>query len=194
MKFDTCLAFTLNEEGGFQSSPKDRGNWIGGVLAGTNRGISAPVLAVWLRAQGRPSAPIDVARAMKLLSLADARAIYLERYWTPIHGDGLPEGVDLMVFDHAVNAGVGASARLLQGVLPGVALDGAIGPQTLGAVCQAWASDLIPALHDAQQRAYEQAQDFALFGAEWLDRLRRRRARAEAIYADFRNRITGETA
>ena len=40
--------FVIKEEGGYQDMPSDTGNYVDGVLVGTNYGISAPVLKSYL--------------------------------------------------------------------------------------------------------------------------------------------------
>ena len=60
-------------------------------------------------------------------------AIYRARYWDAVAGDELPEGLDLAVFDFAVNSGPVRAVAYLQAAL-GVAQDGIVGPVTLGAV------------------------------------------------------------
>lgn len=57
-------------------------------------------------------------------------AVYRVLYWNTCHCSSLPDGADLLVFNHAVLAGPGTSARLLQRVV-GTEQDGAIGPITL---------------------------------------------------------------
>src|ERR1700761_1361483 len=133
--FDTCLAFTLAEEGGYQCLANDPGNWTGGHLGvgeliGTCRGISAPVLAAWMSPAERPALS---PRLMAALPQALAATIYGSQFWLPCGGPSLPPGVDLMVFDHAVNCGVRASVRLLQAAVV-VEPDGYCGPHTLAAV------------------------------------------------------------
>jgi lysozyme family protein len=94
----------IGVEGGFDADPRDRGNWTGGQIGvgrlnGSKFGISAaayPTLAV-----------AD-------LTLDDAIGIYRMRYWVPAACDHLPDGLDLVVFDSAVNSGVAQSARWLQ--------------------------------------------------------------------------------
>ncbi len=193
MKYDQCLAFTLAEEGGMSLNPHDKGNWLGGKLVGSNMGISAPTLALWLRDAGLPSTPTAVAQAMQRMDIPTASAIYRARYWNTILGDRLPAGVDLMVFDHGVNAGISASVRLLQGLLD-TALDGVIGPHTLAAVGTAWPGELIQQLHTAQLRAYEGTQGFAVFGTVWTGRAARRLVRAQEFDKAFKTLITGEVA
>jgi lysozyme family protein len=64
-----------------------------------------------------------------------AVALYHRDYWLPVRGDKLPAGLDLLVFDAAVNQGVDRAARLLQCVLR-IPEDGLIGPQTILAALQ----------------------------------------------------------
>lgn len=175
--FRDCLAFTLREEGGYQANPADRGNHYGGAVVGTNRGISAPVLAEWL---GRPPTVQD----MQSLSEGDAAAIYASRYWNAVRGNDLPPAVDLMVFDHAVNAGCNASARLLQGVLcrlGTVTVDGYIGPRTVATLARVVPRLLLPDLVAAQAAHYRSRAGFTEFGAGWLARLARRERAAKAM-------------
>ena len=51
-------------------------------------------------------------------------------------------GVDLMVFDMAVNSGPGRAGKILQRVV-GATVDGGIGPQTLGMVAKMEPQDII---------------------------------------------------
>jgi lysozyme family protein len=144
MNFNACLSFTLRCEGGFTVNPDDRGNWTGGAIGvgtlhGTNFGLSAAAYP-----------HLD----LRDLTQAAAAAIYRRDYWQPISGDELPAGPDLMVFDHAVNAGVAASLRLLQAALE-VAVDGEMGPRTLLAARQADANQLVLRLSQAQTAFYE---------------------------------------
>ena len=125
-------------------SPEDRGNWTGGeigvgILKGTNFGLSA--------------ASYPHLNLRDLTSEA-ADAIYRRDYWQPVRGDELPAGLDLMVFDHAVNAGVGVSVRLLQAALE-VAVDGQMGTHTLLAARHADARGVILWLSQAQRAFYE---------------------------------------
>lgn len=120
-RFEACVAEVLRHEGGYSDNPDDPGG-------ATNRGITLATLRDY---RGRAVTKDDV----RDLSEAEAKAIYRARYW-PQCGDALPAGVDLAVFDFAVNSGPGRAARALQTVL-GVAADGAIGPRTLAALARA---------------------------------------------------------
>jgi len=114
--FDTCLTFTLAQEGGYVDDPADPGG-------ATNRGITLATLQHW---DHEPSlGPADV----QDMSQQTAAAIYRTLYWNALRGDSLPPGVDLSTFDFAVNAGTRRSAELLQQVLglPPDQMDGAVG-------------------------------------------------------------------
>jgi lysozyme family protein len=171
MNFSVCVAFTLRCEGGFSITPEDRGNWTSGeigvgILKGTNFGLSAA------------SYPHLELRG---LSAAAAAAIYRRDYWQKINGDALPAGADLMVFDHAVNAGVGASLRLLQAALA-VPVDGEMGPHTLTAARRTDADELIRSLSQAQMAFYEAGAD-VIFKRGQLRRVALRTEAARAMRA-----------
>src|SRR3990167_4520575 len=100
--FDACFQKTLGHEGGWGSDPHDRGNWTSGKigvgeLKGTKYGIAAHVYR-----------DLDI----RNLSLAEAKAIYRRDYWKKMAGDQQPAGVDLAVWDLAVNSGVGRSKEI----------------------------------------------------------------------------------
>lgn len=121
--FDRALTIVLGHEGGFDNGREDPGNWTGGhvgagELRGTKYGISAA---------SYPNLDIES------LTPAAAASIYRERYWDSISGDHLPPPLALLVFDAAVNNGVGRAAGWLQQTL-GVTPDGQIGPVTLAAL------------------------------------------------------------
>lgn len=100
--FDNCFKLTMGSEGGFDTNPKDRGNWTSGVigkgeLKGTKYGIAAFVY---------PS--VDI----KNLTLEDAKAIYRRDYWPKIAGDNQPDGIDLNAWDICVNSGAARSLKI----------------------------------------------------------------------------------
>jgi lysozyme family protein len=112
-----------------------------------------------------------------------ATAIYRSLYWNPLRADALPVGVDLSVFDMGVNAGIWASAKLLQRALgfTGDEVDGSIGPETLGAAAKCDARSLIVDLAERQAAYYRGLTDFPTFGRGWLNRTRARRRAALAM-------------
>lgn len=118
--FSESFEHVLGHEGGYQRDPRDRGNWTSGQIGvGENKGTKWGISAM--------SYPhLDI----KNLTKADAQAIYARDYWGPIQGDRLPMGVDLAVFDAAVNSGRTRAAQWLQHVV-GAEMDGLIGEETL---------------------------------------------------------------
>lgn len=156
-RFAACLAEVLRHEGGYVDHPADPGG-------ATNLGITLATLSDW---RGRPVTKQEV----RDLTVAEAGAIYHARYWQPIRGDALPPGIDLAVFDWAVNSGPARAARGLQSVL-GVAQDGEIGPVTLAALARAPGPvTVITDLCDARMRFLRGLAGWPTFGKGWTRRV-----------------------
>jgi lysozyme family protein len=157
--FDDAFTQLLGPEGGYTNDPKDRGNWTSGQigvgeLRGTKYGISAAAF---------PN--IDIAN----LTVDGAKLLYQNHYWAPIRGDQLPPKVASVVFDMAVNQGIGEAGIILQRAL-GVAVDGAIGPQTVAA---ANAADLKKLMKDIAVRRilyYASLPTWSTYQHSWVDR------------------------
>lgn len=155
--FPACVAFTLAREGGFVDNPHDPGG-------ATNFGITHATLQAW---RGWPVS-IDDVRAMKQ---GEAVAIYRANYWKPAGCAGLPDGVDLMVFDCAVNSGPRLSVKLLQRAV-GVTDDGSIGPDTLRAVYAVGdQAELIAKLAAVRLSYCRSLATFGVFGRGWTERI-----------------------
>lgn len=108
---------TAKYEGGYTKNPADNGNWTGGkigvgALIGTNYGISALVLAIFL---GR-TPTVD---EMKSLSPEMVQKIYLKNYWDKMCGDKINSQLTAnKLYDNCVNMGVtGAIAEWQRDVL-----------------------------------------------------------------------------
>ncbi len=123
----------IAREGGYVNDPDDPGG-------ATNFGVTIHTmrrLGVDLDGDGRVTAA-DVRR----LTRARARAILIEHYFTRPRIAELPEVLHATVFDMQVNAGAQAVKllqRLLNDMGEPVAVDGVIGPQTIGAAQRAHA-------------------------------------------------------
>ena len=121
--FDGIFDFVVGSEGGFTDNPADPGNWTGGRIgAGECRGT-----IFGISAGAHPD--LDIAN----LTLDQAKLIYQSEYWDRIDGDRLPASIALLVFDAAINNGIGHAVRWLQQAAL-VAQDGVIGPATLTAI------------------------------------------------------------
>jgi lysozyme family protein len=164
-RFGACLPVILRAEGGFVNDPRDPGG-------ATNMGITYRTLAEW---RHEPVSIEDV----RLLSEAEAGAIYEAHYWTPLRCDALPRGVDLMVFDFGVNAGVAQAARTLQRCL-GLPPDGIVGPATIRAAFTA-PVELIGRLAEARLDYYRRLPTWPAFGKGWASRVADVKARARRM-------------
>jgi lysozyme family protein len=109
--FQTCIGF----EGGYADDPDDRGGE-------TKFGISK-----------RAYPAVDI----KSLTTDDARQIYFNDYWNPLQlGRVLDDALACEIFEQAVNLGKTQAALHLQQALTmiglAVAVDGKVGPETIG--------------------------------------------------------------
>jgi lysozyme family protein len=154
--FPAAVAFVLAQEGGYANHPADPGG-------ATKFGITQATLAA---ARGRPVSVEDV----KALTRVEAAAIYRRAYWDAMRADDLPAGLDLAVFDLAVNSGPPRAARLLQAVL-GVPVDGIIGPVTLAAARAANPADAIRTLIRARLGFLARLGLWPVFGRGWRRRV-----------------------
>ena len=121
-------------EGGYVNDPDDPGG-------ATNYGVTIHTmrrLGLDLTRDGQITAA-DV----RALTRAQAVDIFVEHYFVRPRIDRLPEPVQASVFDMYVNAGANA-VRILQRLVRDMridcAVDGVIGPQTIGAVERAMAA------------------------------------------------------
>ena len=80
-------------------------------------------------------------------------AFYKTQFWDKVRGDELPIGVDYLVFDFAVNAGISRSVKTLQQAVGAIA-DGAIGPATIKAIQGYPAEELINKFSEVKQAFY----------------------------------------
>lgn len=163
--FDASLAFTLGEEGGWSDNPRDPGR-------ATMKGVTFATFLCWY-----PGASVDDLRA---ITDDQVKTIYRRGYWLPVHGDNLPSGVDLSVFDFGVNAGPDRSIRELQHAL-GVASDGVLGPISMAALTKASPSEVIAKLAGMQKSYYMSLPEFDEFGDGWLARTERRAKAAMGV-------------
>jgi lysozyme family protein len=172
--FQAAFRVVVGEEGGYSSNRSDPGNWTGGVvgvgvLGGTKYGISA-----------RSFPTLDIAG----LTLDQARGIYRVKYWNRIAGDALPSALALLLFDEAVNQGVGAASLDLQRPFPQLVRDGVVGVATVAAACGAPLAGLLGDVAVERALRYAADPDVRTFGGGWFARLLRVLSIAQSSLGD----------
>jgi lysozyme family protein len=151
----------LKHEGGFVNHPQDPGG-------ATNRGVTIGTLRK-LGIDKDGDGDSDVAD-LRLLSEADAAAVFKRFYADPVQADLLPRGLDYAMTDFAVNSGPTRAAAHLQRIL-GVKDDGHIGPKTLAAVAGRDVADMIRALGESRLRFLRGLKTWQTFGKGWQARV-----------------------
>jgi len=157
--FLPCLHEVLCLEGGYSDDPRDPGG-------PTNFGITR---AEWASVCKVPIASITPAD-MQQLTLKQAASVYRRFYWNALCCEDMAHGVDLMVFQFGVNAGIEASARLLEAAC-GVSVDGVVGPITLAATRRISPPTLIGTLADRQIGYYQTLAEWDIYGRGWTNRV-----------------------
>lgn len=172
-EFERCLTKVLVHEGGYSNHKDDPGG-------ATMRGVIQRVYDEYRKSIGLGLLSV------KNISDSELQAIYKRKYWDEIKGDKLPAGVSYVVFDGAVNSGVGQSGKWLQRALQGMglyqgAIDGIIGQGTLLAVSQAHDNDILVGLICDRRMAFLKAlKTFKTFGKGWAARVKDVRAVGQA--------------
>lgn len=159
-RFDACLGEVLRHEGGYVDHPSDPGG-------ATNMGITRKTLARWRKVSPWWDLPKTAVRS---LTVAEAGRIYRASYWEAVKAERMPHGLDLALFDYAVNSGPDRAVRTLQ-ALTGVKVDGQVGPLTLDAVRSRKPADLVTALCDQRMGFLRQLASFPTFGRGWTSRV-----------------------
>jgi lysozyme family protein len=159
--FDHALSHTLAHEGGWSDHPKDPGG-------ATNMGVTIGTLKrLGIDVDGDGDS--DIADLRKLRR-ADVARVYRVFYWDAVRADLLPAGVDLAVFDFAVNSGPAQAVKVLQRIV-GAVPDGDLGPKTLAALAKADAEMVVVALSDKRLRFLRSLKTWATFGKGWNRRV-----------------------
>lgn len=156
--FAICLKQVLAYEGGNADNPKDPGGR-------TSRGITQRVYDNYC--DKHTIARADVWKA----SDATIASIYRENYWNRIDGDKLPDGIDLCIFDAAVNSGLGQAAKWVQRSLQ-LRPDGDFGPATIECVKTCIDQiELIKAICSRRLAMLQALPTWRTFGKGWQARV-----------------------
>ncbi len=121
---DDLITRIIQREKGYVNHPADRGG-------PTKYGITIDTLRWWRRT---PVSAADV----EALTEEEARRIYRTNYFTAGGFEAIKDpSLREFMFDFAVNSGVSTASKALQTALDGdIAIDGVIGPQTMGALAK----------------------------------------------------------
>lgn len=159
--FERALKRVLVYEGGYSNHPSDPGG-------ATMKGVIQTVYDAYRDRKSEPR------QSVKNLSEAELQEIYRKQYWDKIDGDLLPSGVDMVVFDGAVNSGPSRSAKWLQIALgfSGKMVDGDIGEMTLGKIRETQnLTALVDKICDHRMAFLKGLRIFATFGKGWSRRV-----------------------
>lgn len=146
--FDQCFDKLITHEGGYVNDPKDNGGE-------TNWGISK-----------RSYPQVDI----KNLTRDAAKALYKRDFWDRAQCDRLPPTLAYLLFDAAVNSGIGQAIRFLQRAI-GTADDGVLGPLTLAAVQRFDAESLCARFLGQRLDFMTRLSTFDYFGKGWSRRI-----------------------
>lgn len=151
-------------EGGNVNNPKDPGGR-------TSRGITQRVYDGYRHDKGLKNQNVYKATD------AEVEEIYLRQYWIPAKCDALPTGVDLTVFDIAVNSGISRAYKILQASLNArgakLRVDGTAGMVTVAAAQNDTNDDeLIAEMGRRRLAFYKGLSTYSTFGDGWKTRNR----------------------
>ena len=151
---------TIAAEGGFSQHPLDPGG-------ATMKGVTLKTYSAHLGRQA-------TVEELKAIPEEHLLTIYGQGYWDKCRCDDLPSGLDVCVFDWAVNSGPRRAVRALQ-ELAGVTPDGDVGPKTLAAVASWWGyygTKTCIAMYQNERMEYlEDLPTFKVFGNGWTKRV-----------------------
>lgn len=160
-RFQQCQTVTAKWEGGWSDHPDDPGGK-------TMYGLTDAVWQAYLRRYGKPSRPVRTA------TKAEVEELFKRQYWDAVSGDELPPGLDLAVYDFAINSGPSRAIRHLQAAL-GVKQDGVIGNVTLAAAREAYDrdedDDVIRRIMAGRKAFLQRLPTWGTFGKGWNNRL-----------------------
>ena len=165
-RFRACMPFTLAQEcphpadwsnpKNFSDDPHDPGGK-------TMCGITQREYDHYRKSRGLP------VQDVRKIGAAEGEDIYDKSYWLP-DCPLLPAGLDLCLFDAAVNEGPLQAIKILQAAL-GIAADGEWGPRTDAAVKTIGdVAGVIKAFTARRSAVYRETRGFQYFGTDWLRR------------------------
>ncbi|MDA4848473.1 glycosyl hydrolase 108 family protein [Hoeflea poritis] len=161
-RFNEIMETVFRWEGGYVDHPDDPGG-------ATNMGITHKVLAKW---RGVPAVS---KKEVRNLTREEAEEIFRSRYYDVIKGRKLPEPIDLIVMDGAVNHGTKTMVQFLEEAL-GVEQNGKLGNNDINTLKEATGNEddliaLAVSLADARKQRYLTRPHAVRFIKGWTNRL-----------------------
>lgn len=151
----------LEEEGGWADNPNDPGGaTMKGITLGTYRAFKHNT---------------NISKEeLKNISDKEIQTIYKTQYWDVCQCDSLPDGIDYVVFDAAVNSGCKRASTWLQRIV-GTPPDGIIGPRTVMATIKAYQQNKQLPLDICMLRLdfVQKLKTWVHFGKGWSKRILR---------------------
>ena len=157
--FHFCLGVIFPHEGGFTDDPRDPAH-LGGKS--TNMGITQDTLSAW---RGYEVTKQEV----KELTKPEAVKIYKTWFWDGAKCEKLPRGINLCLFDFAINAGVPQAVKIIQRLV-GAKVDGIIGKKTIGAIKAADQRQLLLDFAEVRIDFYKSCSTWDIHSGGWTDR------------------------
>lgn len=158
----SCYKRTRYHEGGNDDDPHDPGGR-------TSRGITQREYDAYRKNKGLPQ--LDVWKAPE----SDITDIYLNDYWRASRADQLQSGVDLIVFDGAVNSGIAQATKWAQRAVNAqgkkLNVDGIIGPQTVAALNECEPKALIESMCDQRLAMLRTLSTWPRYRGGWTSRV-----------------------
>ena len=164
--FNKSFDLLMKSEGGFVQDPNDSGG-------ATNLGVT---IATWKAYVNRPVSVQEI----KDLTPVMVKPLYKQNYWNPAGCEMLPSGLDYVVFDFAVNAGVKRSIKCLQKAV-GTKADGVLGSITQALIVQSDPMDLVERFTQ-EKIAFYKSLNNPHFEKGWLARADKVEANAEQMF------------
>lgn len=162
--FKRSMPRLLVHEGGKVDDPRDPGGR-------TNEGVTQRVYNGYRRQKKQQT------RDVYLISPQERDAIYRKQYWDAVKGDKLPEGIDYVLFDGAVNSGPVQSIKWCQRALLDAGcyagkIDGHLGETTISAIEQHPNHDaLVNAICDRRLIFLKALKTWPAFNRGWSRRV-----------------------
>lgn len=119
-KFAKSFLSLMKEEGGFQKSKKDKGNYVDGKLVGTKYGISAASLDSWMKQGKYKHLGKNVEEALKNLTLVDAAKIAKSEFADKIGFNNLSSNLNDEALDLILQASYQSGSGWVKNKLNGI--------------------------------------------------------------------------